>query len=120
MKKLISVLIAILIFLFSAFTVTAVEYDVTYEEDFEYGETDIKAVGTNGYAEIVEEDGNHILRLKPNNIGYSLFAFGPYVADYDFTVRVRQNSHGGQNRFSKILLHSEWGEGETYQLNLYV
>lgn len=122
MQKRILVFITFIVMIFSSLSglsVAAEKYDVTYEEDFEYGETDIKPSAKNGSSEIIEEDGNHFLRFKGNDVGYSMSPFGPYVADYDFSVKVRQNSYGGQKRWSKILLHSEWGEGETYQINLY-
>lgn len=122
MKKKITLLLSALIGLtavLSCIPVSAADAEVTYEENFEYGDTDITSTVNCGSTKIVEENGNHYLTFTPNKDGYSLSPFGPYVADYDFSVRVRQDTRGGQTNVSKILVHSEWGEGSTYQINLY-
>lgn len=121
-KKLFCIMI-ILVLILSLFSINvfAADAELVYDEDFEYGVTDIVSTDKCGSVSIVEEEGNnnHILRVKGNDINYSQTPFGPYVADADFSVRVKQNSYGGQKRWSKILIRSEWGEYWTYQLNLY-
>lgn len=124
MKKVITylLLIGIISVTFGVcFPVSAAQTDDwTYYEDFEYGDTDIVAYPDCGSSKIIKEsNGNHALHIDSNDVGYSLTCFGPYCADFDFTFRIKQVSHGGDFGWSKVMFHSKWGEHSTYRLNLY-
>lgn len=112
MKKILSVVILVMLWLsvFSFSAVAAPTGEVVYEEGFEYGETDISpTTEKTGTAEIRQENGNHYLHFEGNKTDdYSLACFGPYVADFDFSVKIRQKIHNGSWSNCMVLFHIDW------------
>lgn len=123
MKKLLSVaLLAVMIMLcMSPFSALAEESgEVVYQEDFEYGETDIQPTSEKtGTVQIKSEKGNHYLHFEGNKTDdYSLACFGPYVADFDFKVKIRQKIHNGSWSNCMILFHIDWNVN-AYRVDLF-
>lgn len=123
MKKLLSVIVLTIsvILCISSVTVQADGIgEIVYEEGFEYGETDIlPTTDKTGTAKIMSENGNHYLHFEGNKTDdYSLACFGPYVADFDFSVKVRQKIHNGSWSNCMILFHIDWNVN-AYRLDLF-
>lgn len=113
MKRILSFVIVMLLLL--SFTITAwadnsPKGELVYAEDFESGETDIKPTSDKtGSVKIKDENGNHYLHFdgNPEN-DYSLACFGPYVADFDLSVKIRQKIHNGSWSYCMVLFHIDW------------
>lgn len=113
MKKFLYIAVAMLLILSSVFVVnaeTTQKGEVVYKENFENGETDIAPTSDKtGSVKIKKENGNQYLHFDGNKENdYTLACYGPYVADFDFTVKIRQKIHNGSWSHCMLLFHIDW------------
>ena len=123
MKKALYIALAVLVLTVSIFPIcsqAAAVGEVVYEENFENGETDISPTSDKTGTNVIKsEDGNHYLHF--NGYGenrYSLSCFGPYVADFDFSFKIRQTIHNGSWSYCMALFHIDWNVN-AYRVDLY-
>ncbi len=139
MKKIFPISAAVLFLTISALcwsVPVAAAGTYAYTEDFEDGVADTFQAGEQanpGTYEVVEEDGNHVCKLKlfmvDSDNGYVHYVFGPTVGDY-FIYTLRYRSDKNQNPdycWAKICYRCltgdregvGHGESECYQLDIW-
>lgn len=93
--------------------------ETLYENNFEKGDTGLENV--EGTAEIVEEKGNHILKLTHNTDGYFHGVLkSPDASDFDLSMRVRVDRYESEWNWAKLYFRSpSHSENAAYHMQLW-